>query len=35
MGLAELLQGYPGYLDALSAKSKPKSRWEAHEEAFG
>jgi hypothetical protein len=27
--------GYPSYLNALSAKSKPKSRWEADEEVFG
>jgi hypothetical protein len=34
-GLPGLAQGYPIYLDALSVKSKPKSRWEADEEVFG
>jgi hypothetical protein len=34
-GLPELGWGYLSYLDALSAKSKPKSRWEADEEVFG
>jgi hypothetical protein len=34
-GLPGLAQGYPIYLDALSVKSKPKSRWEANEEVFG
>jgi hypothetical protein len=34
-GLPKLAEGYPSYLDALSAKSKLKSRWEADEEVYG
>jgi hypothetical protein len=33
--LPGLAWGYSSYLDALSAKSKPKSRWDANEEVFG
>jgi hypothetical protein len=34
-GLPKLAEGYPSYLDALSVKSKLKSRWEADEEFYG
>jgi hypothetical protein len=34
-GLPGLAYGYLSYLEALSAKSKPKSGWEADEEVFG
>jgi hypothetical protein len=34
-GLPGLALGYLSYLEALTAKSKPKSGWEADEEVFG
>jgi hypothetical protein len=34
-GLPGLAWGYPSYLEALSAKSKPKSGWQPNEEVFG
>jgi hypothetical protein len=34
LGLPGLAWGYLSYLEALSAKSKPKSGWEADEEVL-
>jgi hypothetical protein len=34
-GFPGLAWGYPSYLEALSAKSEPKSGWQPDEEVFG